>query len=149
MAKAYHSDVIEYFIWDLQETLYRRTNGTSRIRTTEMSWWCTTKTPLGVSFETCLRRQGDALRGRCCYVFFRRRRDVPIRCRGDVPLRRLGDVPWRRCWVFHLRRNCDVAGMYRETLLRRRYDVATTSCCRVGSFCKLLLEVYYPLIIPC
>ena len=29
----------------------------------------------------------------------------------------------RRRWVFHLRRTCDVAGTYRETPLRRRYDV--------------------------
>ena len=61
--------------------------------------------------------------GRRCYVLLRRRHDVPIRCREDVPLIRLGDVPRRRRWVFHLRRNCDVAGTYRETSLRRRYDV--------------------------
>ena len=54
---------------------------------------------MGLSFETCLRR------------------------REDVPLRRLGDVPLRRRWVFHLRRTCDVTGTYRETSLRRRYDV--------------------------
>ena len=54
---------------------------------------------MGVSFETCLRR------------------------REDVPLRSLGDVPLRRRWVFHLRRTCDVTGTYRETSLRRRYDV--------------------------
>ena len=40
--------------------------------------------------------------GRRCYVLLRRHHDVPIRCRGDVPL--------RRCWMFHLRRTCDVAG---------------------------------------
>ena len=61
--------------------------------------------------------------GRRCYILFRRRHDVPIRCRGDVPLRRLGDVPRKRHWVLHLRRNCDVARTYRETSLRRRYDV--------------------------
>ena len=75
---------------------------------------------MGVSFETCLRRREDALMGRRCYVLLRRRHDVPIRCRGDVPLRRLGDVPRRRRWVFHLRRNCDVAGTYVvPTSLRR------------------------------
>ena len=58
-----------------------------------------------------------------CYVLLKRRHDVAIRCRGDVPLRRLGDVLWRLRWVFYLRRNHDVAGTYRETLLRRRYDV--------------------------
>ena len=61
--------------------------------------------------------------GRRCYVLVRRCHDVPIRCRGDVPLRRVGDVPPRRCWVFHLRHTCDVAGTYREKSLRRRYDV--------------------------
>ena len=60
---------------------------------------------------------------RRCHVLLTRHHDVPIRCRGDVPLRRLGDVPWARRWVFHLRRNCDVAGTYRETSLPRCYDV--------------------------
>ena len=115
--------VIECFIWDLQETSQSRTNGTSRIRTTAMSRWHTTETSLGVSFETCLRRRVDALMRRRCCVLLRRCHDVPIRCRGDVPLRRLGDVPPRRRWVFHLRRTCDVTGTYRETSLRRRYDV--------------------------
>ena len=70
---------------------------------------------MGVSFETCLRRRGDVMMGRRCYVFLRRR--------YDAPQRRLGDVPSRRRWVFHLRRTCDVAGTYRETSLRRRDDV--------------------------
>ena len=61
--------------------------------------------------------------GRCCYVFLRRCYDVPIRRRGDAPLRRLGDVPSRCCWVFHMRRTCDVAGTYKETSLRRRHDI--------------------------
>ena len=61
--------------------------------------------------------------GRHCYVLLRRRYDVPIRPRRDAPLRRLGDIPSKRCWVFHLGRTCDVAGMYRETPLRRRHDV--------------------------
>ena len=74
---------------------------------------------MGVSFETCLRRRGDVMMGRRCYVLLRRRYDVPIRRRRDAPLRRLGDVPSIRRWVFHLRRTCDVAGTYRETLPRR------------------------------
>ena len=87
----------------------------SRIRTTETS--------LGVSFETYLRRSGDLLMGRRHYVPLRRRHDIPIRRREDVPLKRLGDVPLRRRWVFPLRRTCDVAGMYKETSLRRRHNV--------------------------
>ena len=55
--------------------------------------------------------------GRRCYVLLRRRHDVPIRCRGDVPLKRLGDIPRRRRWVFHLRRNCDVAGNVQIAIL--------------------------------
>ena len=58
-----------------------------------------------------------------CYVLLTRRQDVPIRCRGDVSLRHLGNIPRRRRWVFNLRRNCDVTGTYRETLLRCRYNV--------------------------
>ena len=77
---------------------------------------------MGVSLETCLRRHRDVLMGRRSYVLLRRRYDVPIRRRGDVPLIRLGDVSTRRCWVFHLRRTCDVAGTYREMSLRRCHD---------------------------
>ena len=58
-----------------------------------------------------------------CYVLLERRYDVPIRRRGGVPLRRPGSVSSRRRWVFHLGRTCDVSGMYRETSLRRHYDV--------------------------
>ena len=82
---------------------------------------------MGVSFETCLRRRGDVMMGRCCNVLLRRRYDVPIRRRGDAPLRRLGDVPSRRRWVFHLRRTCDIAGTYRETSLQRRHNVLMPS----------------------
>ena len=78
---------------------------------------------LCVLFETCLRRRGEVLMGRCCYALLRRRHDVPIICHGDVPLRRLGDVPRRRHWVFHLRRTCDAAGTYREMSLRCQYEV--------------------------
>ena len=70
---------------------------------------------MGVSFKTCLRRRGDVMMGRRCYVFLRLRYDVPIRRRRDAPL--------RRRWVFHLRRTCDVTGTYREMSLRRLYDV--------------------------
>ena len=55
---------------------------------------------MGISFETFLRRRGDVLEGRRCYVLLRRRYDVPIKRRGDVPLRRLGDVTSRRLGCF-------------------------------------------------
>ena len=61
--------------------------------------------------------------GRRCYLLLRCRHDIPIRCRRDVPLTRLGGVPRRHRLVFLMRRNWDVAGTYRETLLRRRYEV--------------------------
>ena len=93
------------------------------IRTTETSWWRTNETLLGVSFETCLRHREDIPMRRRYYALLRYPHDVPIRCYGDVLLRRLGDVPSRRRWVFHLLCNCDIAGMYRETSLRRCHDV--------------------------
>ena len=89
----------------------------------ETSWIRTTETSLGVSFETFLRRRGDVMIGCRCYVLLRRRYNVPIRRGGDVSLRRLGGVPSRRCWVFHVRRTCDISGTYRETSLRRCHDV--------------------------
>ena len=119
----YHSNFVRCFIWDLQETSQGRSNGTSWIRTTETSWWHTIKTSLGVSFEICLRRRGDVLMRHRCYVLLRRRHNVPIKRREDVPLRHFGDVPTRRRWVFHLGSTCNVGGIYRETSLRRRYDV--------------------------
>ena len=120
MLETYHSNVIGRFVWDLQATSKRGSNGTSWIRTTE--------TPLGVSFEACFRRLGNVLMGPRWYAILRRYHDVPVRCRGDFPLRCLGDIQPRRCWVFHLRRTCDVTETYR----RRCYDVATTSCCPMG-----------------
>ena len=69
---------------------------------------------LGVSIETCLRRRGNVLMKRRCYVLLRRRHDILTRRRGDVPLRRLGDVIPKRRLLFHLRRTCDVAEKYRE-----------------------------------
>ena len=112
--ETHHSDVIGCFIWNLHETLQRRTKG-QKLRTTETSWRRSTETSLGVSFEAYLRRREDILIGRHHYV--------PLRRRHDIPRRRREDVPLRRCWVFHLRRTCDVTGMYRETSLRQRHDV--------------------------
>ena len=95
----------------------------SWMSTIETSLWRTTKTSLVFSLETCLRRCGNLLMRRCCYVLLGRRHNVPIRGHGDIPLRCLGNVPSSRCWGFHLRRNCDVAGMYRETSLQRYHEV--------------------------
>ena len=61
--------------------------------------------------------------GRHHCVPLRRRHDIPIGRREDIPLRRLGYVPLRPCWVFHLGRTCDAAGIYRETSLWRHHDV--------------------------
>ena len=78
--------------------------------------------------------------GRRCYVLLRRRYDVPIRRRGDAPLRRLGAVPSRCRWVFHLGRNCDVAGTYRETSLQRRHDVLMPGGNLLN--CEILQELF-------
>ena len=104
---------------------------------------------LGVSFETCLKRREEVPLSRRCYVLMRRPHNVPIGCRGDVPLRRLGDVPSRRRWVFHLRRNCDIAGTYRETSLRCYHDVllpgGASFSIYIGCFIFLVsfLDLYY------
>ena len=66
------------FIWDLLETSWRRTDGTSSLRphetssrhinktswrrTTETSWQRSSKTSLGVSFETYVQRRWDVQR---------------------------------------------------------------------------------------
>ena len=116
-----------------------------------------------------LRRRGDVLMGRRHYVPMGRHHDIPIRRREDVPLRRLGDVPLRRHWVFHLRLVWDVVKTYHWDVLatfhwdvigcfiwdvpatslgrteRRRYDVATTSCCRVGIIIFLVFH-FHPLM---
>ena len=114
-----HSDVIGCFIWGLQETLQRRTNGTSWILTTETTLWRTTETLLGVLFETCLRRRGDVLMGLGCYVLLRRRGDVSLRC--------LDDVPSRLCKVFIW----DETATFLGCKERHHYDFATTSSCRM------------------
>ena len=116
MVQTYYSDVNGCFIWNLQEMLQGRIDGTSWICTTETSRRRTNKSSFGVSFENCLRPREDLLMRCRCYVLLRHRHYVPIRCRGDVTVGRLGDFPSRRGWVFHLRRTCNVAGMYREAL---------------------------------
>ena len=50
-------------------------------------------------------------------ITWKRSRDLLTRCHEFVTSKRGGNV------VFHLRRTCDVAGKYRETLLRRRHNV--------------------------
>ena len=72
-------------------------------------------TLFSVSFETCFSCREDIMMGHRC-------RDVPIRCCGEVALRRLDNAPSRHRWVFHLRRIYEVAGAYRETLLRRPHN---------------------------
>ena len=71
----YHWDVVGCFIWDVFETSWRRTDGTSSLhpletssqhtnktswrRTTETSWRRSTETSLRVSFGTYLQRRWD------------------------------------------------------------------------------------------
>ena len=126
-------------IWSRERSRDCTGDKASRQRDSKTWWRSTTATLLGVLFGSYRRRRRDVLMGRGGYVPLRcrgdvliggrhyvpmgRHHDIPIRRREDVPLRRLGDVPLRRHWVFHLRRTCDVTGTYRETSLRRRYDV--------------------------
>ena len=70
-------------------------------------------------FETYWRRTDKT----SSIVPLRRCHDILIRRCGDVPPRRLGDVPLRHHWVFHLKRNYDVAGTYRETSLQCCHDI--------------------------
>ena len=74
----YHWDIVGRFIWGFFESSWRRTDGTSSLRslesssqhpnktswrrTTQTSWRRSTETSLGVSFETCLRRRWDVQR---------------------------------------------------------------------------------------
>ena len=71
--------------------------------------------------------------GRRHYVLLRRHQNIPIRRREDVPLRRLGDVPLRSRWVFHLRRNSDVAGKQRDvvTMSPRCFEQFVCKICPV------------------
>ena len=98
----------------------------SQQRNSETWWRRTTATLLGVSFGSYRRRRRDVLMGRGGYV------------------------PLRRHWVFHLRLVWDVVEMHHWDVVgcfiwdvpatslgrteRCRYDVATTSCCRVGTW---------------
>ena len=129
MVETSHSDVIGCFIWELQEMSSRRTNGTPWIHTTETSRWHTTEAWLGVSFEACLKRCGDVLIEPRHYVLLRRRHDISVGHRGDMPLRRLGDIPLRHfgCLIW------DLPATSQGRTERRRYDIATTSSCWLGS----------------
>ena len=99
--------------------------------------------PNDVSLETCLRRRGDKLIGRCCYFLLRRRHNIQIRRRGNVLLKHVSDVPQRRRWVFHLRHACDALG--------RTERVVTTSSRRLvagwvsSSFCcdKFYISMFF------
>ena len=111
------------------------------IRTTETSWWRTTETslPNDVSFETCLRRRGDKLIGRCCYVPLRRRHNIQIRRRGNVLLRHLSYFVG--CFIWDMP----------ATSLGRTERVVTTSSRRLvagwvsSSFCcyKFYISMFF------
>ena len=79
----------------------------------QRSWWRTRETSLGVPFETCLRRRGDVLMGRLCFVLLRCYHDVPKRCREEhVPLRRLGETLLSVSFETYLRRRWVVQREY-------------------------------------
>ena len=127
---------------------YHSRDKASRQGNTEMWWWRTAATLLGVSFGSYRRH---------C-------RDVQMRRRGYVQLRRLGDVPLWHCWVFiwdlfdnpwtvlmgrryyvPLRHRYDIPMRRREYLplshlsdvpLRRRWVFQLKRTCNVPGTCK-------------
>ena len=74
---------------------------------------------------------GEVLMERCHNVPLRRHHDILRRRHGDVQMRCFDHVPLRCCWVFHLKRTCDVAGTYRGTLLRCCHDILLLGGCIV------------------
>ena len=123
----------EKVIWSIELVRDGTRDKASQQCNSELCWRRTTATLLGVSFGSYRRRRRDVLMGRGGYV------------------------PLRRHWVFHLRLVWDVVKTYHWDVLatfhwdvvgcfiwdvpatslgrteRRRYDVATTSCCRLGT----------------
>ena len=114
--EAYRSDFIGCFIWELQETSQRHTNGISWIHTTETSWWGTTETSFGVSFETYLRWHGDVPMGRPLTTSSRHTNKTSRRRTTETSWRLSTETLW---------------GVSFETYLWRRWDapreVVTTS----------------------
>ena len=101
-----------YWVFHL-ETPQTCTNGTSWIRTTETPRWRTTEVSIVVSFETCLRRRGDVLMWRYCYV--------------------VSMFQWDTVETYHnetsLRRSIETSlGVLFETFLWRRWDVKRDVC---------------------
>ena len=128
----------------------------SRQRNSETWWRRTTATLLGVSFGSYRRRQRDVLMGRRGYVPLRRLGDIPLRHCWVIHLRLIWDVVETYWWDVAITSLWDVITTYQWDFLttfhwdvvgcfiwdvpatsmgrtkRHRYDVATTSRCRVG-----------------
>ena len=133
----------------------------SRQRNSETWWKRATATLLGVSFGSFRRRHRDVLMGRRGYLPLRRLGDVPLRRRWVFHLRLIWDVvetywwdviimsvvimthtnktSWRhinqKFWRRSIESSCfiwDVDAMSLGRTKRRRCNIATTSCCRVG-----------------
>ena len=128
----------------------------SRQRNSETWLRRTTVTLLGVSFESYRRCRRTVLVGRRGYVPLRRLGDVPLRRCCVFHLRLSWDVLETHWWNVVITSPWDVVTTYQWNVLktyhwdvigcfiwdvpatllgrtkRRRYDVATTSCCRVG-----------------
>ena len=103
------------------------TNGRLWIRVTLMSWWHTTETLSGVSFETCLRRCRDYW----WYVVISSCWDTVTIFQWDVFETYHWDfLPmFYRFLVFQLTRTCDFAGTYKEMLLQSRHEIWLTGGC--------------------
>ena len=132
----------------------------SRQRNSETWWRSTTTTLLGVSFGSYRKRHRDVLMGRRGYIPLRRLRDVSLRRRGcfiwdlletswrrtdgtsslrphETLSRHINKTSWRRTTETSWQRSSKTSlGVSFETYVRRRYDISTTSCCRVGYWIK-------------
>ena len=147
-------------IWSRERSRDCTRDKASRQRDSKTWWRCTTATLLDVSFGSYRRRHRDVLMERGGYVPLRRLGDVPLRRHWVFHLRRRGDVLMWCCHYVPMRRHQtyqqDVLKAYHWDVLvtyqyhvigcfiwdpsatsmgrteRPCYDVATTSCCRVG-----------------
>ena len=104
----YWWDVVDMYHWDVMVTYQWDVVGCFIWALFETSWRRTDETTMLRPLETSSRHSNKMSWIRT--------------------LRRLSS---RRCWVFHSRRTCDVAGTYKETSLSRCHDVFLPG----GKFC--------------
>ena len=144
-------------IWSRERSRDCTRDKASRQRDPKTWWRRTTATLLGVSFGSYRRRRRDVVMGRRGYVPLRRLGDLPLRRWWVFHLRLTWDVVETYWWDVAITSPWDMATTYQQDVVktyhwdvigcfiwdvpatsllrtkRRRYNVATTSCCWVGS----------------